>query len=214
VWLQAGAGGVEACFEDTSFTADTTSIGDALASQLNLKQRIKLTKTESRETHKQTISGGTALKHTHTHTHTHEATSEVPWVRAPSLLPPAEIARLFNRIEPDDILQGALGDCWLLAAIAAIAEFPQYIEEELFVTKVLDGDDQPGKYRLRLYDAAASAWEEVTIDDRIPCDPKKAWFDAPTPLFAKNYGAEVYVMLIEKAFAKFAGSLRGVPRQL
>jgi hypothetical protein len=68
------------------------------------------------------------------------------------------------------------------------------IEEELFVTKVLDGDDQPGKYRLRLYDAAASAWEEVTIDDRIPCDPKKAWFDAPTPLFAKNYGAEVCVI--------------------
>jgi hypothetical protein len=73
---------VEACFEDTSFAAVMTSIGDALASQLNLKQRIKLTKTESRETHKQTISGGTALKHTHTHTHTHEATSEVPWVRA------------------------------------------------------------------------------------------------------------------------------------
>jgi hypothetical protein len=88
------------------------------------------------------------------------------WVRAPALLPHREIPQLFNKIEPDDILQvllcwllltataagrtrgllataychyvlqGALGDCWLLAAIAAVAEFPQYISEKLFVTQV------------------------------------------------------------------------------
>jgi hypothetical protein len=65
------------------------------------------------------------------------------------------------------------------------------IEDELFVTKTLDGEDEVGKYRLRLYDAAASTWEEVVIDDRVPCDPKREWFDAPMPLFAKNYGVRV-----------------------
>ena len=58
-------------------------------------------------------------------------------------------------------LQGALGDCWLLAAIAAVAEFPQFISDELYVTKCLDGADVEGKYVIKLYDAAKSAWEEV-----------------------------------------------------
>ena len=52
---------------------------------------------------------------------------------------------------------------------------------------------------------ASAAWEEIEIDDRIPCIDK-AWFETPTPLFAKNNGAELYVMLLEKAFAKVAGS--------
>ena len=77
---------------------------------------------------------------------------QLRWVRAPALLPHGELPQLFNRIEPDDILQGALGDCWLLAAIAAVAEFPDYISDQLFVTKTIDGEDMPGKYRLRLFD--------------------------------------------------------------
>ena len=136
--------------------------------------------------------------------------SDVRWIRAQALLPAGEVPALFNKIEPDDILQGALGDCWLLAAIAAVAEFPNYIEQELFVTRTLDGEGTPGKYSLRLFDASKgggdAGWSTVTVDDRIPCDPRKAWFDYPTPLFAKNHGAEMYVMLLEKAFAKFSGS--------
>ncbi|KAL1507545.1 hypothetical protein AB1Y20_007166 [Prymnesium parvum] len=130
---------------------------------------------------------------------------DVRWVRGPALLPPSELPQLFNRIEPDDILQGALGDCWLLAAIAAVAEFPEYIAKHLFITQTIDGEDVPGKYRLRLYDGARSEWQEIEIDDRIPCIDK-GWFDTPTPLFAKNNGAELYVMLLEKAFAKVSGS--------
>lgn len=136
---------------------------------------------------------------------------EIVWVRAQAMLPPAEVPTLFNCVEPDDILQGALGDCWLLASIATIAEFPQYVQEHIFVTKSLDGESDPGKYRVRLYDAALAegedGWTEVVVDDRIPCNPKRhEWFDTPTPAFAGNNGAELWVMLLEKAFAKFAGS--------
>ena len=37
--------------------------------------------------------------------------------------------------EPTDICQGKVGDCWLVAAIAAVAEFPHYLEDHVFKTK-------------------------------------------------------------------------------
>ena len=85
------------------------------------------------------------------------------------------------------------------------------------MTRSLDGEDSPGKYRIRLFDASAAdggdggdGWVTVTIDDLIPCDPRKAWFDVPVPLFAKNHGAELYVMLLEKVGAATRTSARAV----
>jgi len=43
----------------------------------------------------------------------------------------------------------------------------------------------------------------VEIDDYIPCDPKKGWFQKePKPIFGKVREKEVFPILIEKAFAK------------
>ena len=40
---------------------------------------------------------------------------ECDWVRAKDL---AEPPALFSSVEPADACQGALGDCWLIAALA------------------------------------------------------------------------------------------------
>ena len=51
-----------------------------------------------------------------------------------------------------------------------------------------------------LFDPAINDFTWITIDDRFPCTRK----DAPEPMFTKPNpaGAELWVMLLEKAFAK------------
>lgn len=86
-----------------------------------------------------------------------------------------------------------------------MAEFPDYIADQIFLTKSIDGEDFPGKYKVRLFNGKSRSWDTVEVDDRIPCIDQQ-WFETPTPFFARNNGAELYVMLLEKAFAKVAGS--------
>lgn len=42
--------------------------------------------------------------------------------------------KIYDVIEPDDIYQGSLGDCYLLAAISSIAKNPKRLER-IFLTK-------------------------------------------------------------------------------
>ena len=124
------------------------------------------------------------------------------WVRASHLQPSGAEMVLFHDVEPNDILQGGLGDCWLLCALAALAEFPNYFKDHIFMTDKVSPD---GKYDLQLYDAKVRDWITVTIDDRIPCAEKK-WYDTARPLFAQPHENEMYALLIEKAFAKMSGT--------
>lgn len=64
-----------------------------------------------------------------------------------------------------------------------------------------------GKYRLRLYDGQRQRWENIIIDDHIPCDGAAYERDGTCkPMFSQPNGNELYAMLLEKAFAKFCGS--------
>lgn len=95
---------------------------------------------------------------------------------------------------PGDIEQGQLGDCWLLSALGVVAVKPAILKH-LFV-KV---DSKRGEYKLRFY--REGKWEEVTIDDRIPCgaDGKPVFGHCKDP-------EEIWVLLIEKALAKLLGT--------
>lgn len=97
-------------------------------------------------------------------------------------------------IEPDDIAQGDLGDCWYLSALSSLAERP-YLVQRLFITQNYNDE---GIYRLKL--CKNGEWVEVTVDDYIPCYPHNGG-----PAFSKAHGNELWAMLLEKAYAKLHG---------
>ena len=51
-----------------------------------------------------------------------------------------------------------------------------------------------------------ASWSGVVIDDLIPCEPLQPWEEDATPVFSKPQGNELWVLLLEKAFAKFVGT--------
>lgn len=104
--------------------------------------------------------------------------------------------KVFSKIEPNDILQGCLGDCWFLCAVASLAERAAWIER-IFVTK--DYSEQ-GIYELRL--AKNGEWMTVIIDDYFPCYPSGG------PMFSRSNGNELWVLLLEKAYAKVHGGYK------
>ncbi len=90
-----------------------------------------------------------------------------------------------------DLKQGALGDCYLLSAIAAIAEYPERIER-ILATKQMNRE---GIYGVNF--CLNGIWQEVVIDDAFPC--KKS---SRKPAFCTSESKELWPMIIEKAWAK------------
>jgi calpain-15 len=108
---------------------------------------------------------------------------------------------IFEReIEPNDIKQGSLGDCWFMCSLASLAERPELVRR-LFLTKQVNSE---GIYHVRF--CKGGEWVTVTVDDYFPCFPQG------TPIFSRSHGNELWVLLLEKAYAKLHGSyglLRG-----
>eukprot|EP01060_Flectonema_neradi_P007894 TRINITY_DN1559_c4_g1_i1.p1 TRINITY_DN1559_c4_g1~~TRINITY_DN1559_c4_g1_i1.p1 ORF type:complete len:778 (+),score=187.92 TRINITY_DN1559_c4_g1_i1:43-2376(+) len=108
-----------------------------------------------------------------------------------------------NAIDAGDIDQGTLGDCWLMASIAACAEFPNELVRPMF--KDLSAAKQYAEkdiYHIRFCTSGWYKW--VVVDGYFPCQPVAK----PTGLcFAKNKESpeELWVSVIEKGFAKLHG---------
>eukprot|EP00457_Paulinella_chromatophora_P006334 gb/GEZN01006352.1/.p1 GENE.gb/GEZN01006352.1/~~gb/GEZN01006352.1/.p1 ORF type:complete len:469 (+),score=76.51 gb/GEZN01006352.1/:48-1454(+) len=126
---------------------------------------------------------------------------EVEWKRAHEIFDQMSPCLFADQIEPKDVAQGELGDCWLLSAIACLTEFDGAIRN-LFITKQYSAR---GIYEIRLYNGYHRKFEKVTLDDYLPV--KKG---TKKPIFANPNGGELWVLLLEKAFAKVFGSYNGI----
>ncbi|GLT39413.1 hypothetical protein SLA2020_136050 [Shorea laevis] len=95
---------------------------------------------------------------------------------------------------PSDVCQGRLGDCWFLSAVAVLTEVSRITE--VIITQEYN---EEGIYTVRF--CIQGEWVPVVVDDWIPCEaPGK-------PAFATSKkGNELWVSILEKAYAKLHGS--------
>ncbi len=112
--------------------------------------------------------------------------------------------KLIGDVDPSDIHQGSVGDCWLLSAISALAEFDGAVKRLFRKTKNLDHRpfDGPNMYTITLWDI--STWKEVDIeiDERLPLAG-----DGSGRLLASKPSSdgELWVCYLEKALAVHCG---------
>ena len=114
------------------------------------------------------------------------------WYRPKEFFRDCRNISVYNRIEPDDIHQGALGDCYFLAACSAIAQKSERLERLFLCGKHYN---QEGLYAVAI--CLNGIWEEILLDDLIPCTPHRK-----KPAFNTSKEGELWVMLLEKAWAK------------
>eukprot|EP00698_Gefionella_okellyi_P022063 TRINITY_DN725_c0_g1_i3.p1 TRINITY_DN725_c0_g1~~TRINITY_DN725_c0_g1_i3.p1 ORF type:complete len:1823 (+),score=496.75 TRINITY_DN725_c0_g1_i3:2151-7619(+) len=109
-----------------------------------------------------------------------------------------------DKAAPEDIEQGMLGDCWFLSAISVLAT------HEDLLTKVFIDTTHAAKGVFLMQFFKNGEWRKVVIDDYFPAEPGPT----PTPAFvhSKRFESrpELWMMLLEKAYAKLHGSYEAI----
>eukprot|EP00359_Climacostomum_virens_P011706 CAMPEP_0204909838 /NCGR_PEP_ID=MMETSP1397-20131031/8468_1 /ASSEMBLY_ACC=CAM_ASM_000891 /TAXON_ID=49980 /ORGANISM="Climacostomum Climacostomum virens, Strain Stock W-24" /LENGTH=563 /DNA_ID=CAMNT_0052079783 /DNA_START=101 /DNA_END=1792 /DNA_ORIENTATION=- len=106
--------------------------------------------------------------------------------------------KVFDNIEPNDIQQGALGDCYFLSALSALAEYPHRIK------RLFDTQDYEAAGAYVVYMCDLGAIKPFIVDDYFPVTTLgKPAFSGPK---VESGTSELWVVLLEKAFAKRFGS--------
>ena len=120
------------------------------------------------------------------------------WIRATEIESlndeEGDLALFFNDIEVADIKQGALGDCYFLSVLSMLTEYPDRVRK-LFVNHELNPQGVIGVNLCKNGEK-----QTIFLDNYLPCGPGGA------PCFTQANGNELWVLMLEKAWAKIHGS--------
>lgn len=115
-----------------------------------------------------------------------------------------------NGVTPNDVKQGAIGDCFMVAALVTVADVKPSAISEMIISNGTNSKTGTQTWGVRLYDDKGKAhW--VTVNDMLPVVESGSTsliFGAnPT----RNLNGEIWVPLLEKAYVQ-ANTLNILPR--
>ncbi|EUB60655.1 Calpain [Echinococcus granulosus] len=98
-----------------------------------------------------------------------------------------------------DVVQGQLGDCWLLAVISSMADITELFNHIVPKGQTIQGPDYVGVFKFRFW--RFGQWVEVLVDDRLPV---VAGTNEMIFMHSDECN-EFWSPLMEKAYAKLNG---------
>lgn len=108
---------------------------------------------------------------------------------------------VYDTIEPSDVFQRELGDCYFLSALSALAEDPNRVKR-LLTRK----EASPNcKYIVNMFNEGE--WRKIQLDDYVPSIDLGR---GPEPVFNCTKSNEIWAILLEKAWAKLHGSYMAI----
>lgn len=126
--------------------------------------------------------------------------NQIIWKRIDEIFNNKKYILFPDKITSNSIIQGTIGNCYFLTVITSLIKYPSLLYQ-LFNNNL--SISQNGHYEINL--KINKKISTIHLDDYFPYNTRKS-----KPVFCKPYNNEIWVMLLEKAWAKIKGSYFGM----